>query len=68
MIIQSHVVQIDGSVQEYGLYGLFRPRCPMFPERLLNLITHSLGAGMIVNAFSVFHWDFVILMKEIVSF
>ena len=26
----------------HGLYGLYGPRCPLSPERLLNLITHSL--------------------------
>ena len=26
----------------HGLYGLSGPRCPLSPERLLNLITHSL--------------------------
>ena len=25
-----------------GVYGLYGPRCPMSPERMLNLITHSL--------------------------
>ena len=26
----------------HGLYGLYGPRCPLSPERPLNLITHSL--------------------------
>ena len=30
----------------HGLYGLYGPRCPMSPERLLNLITHSLDLVM----------------------
>ena len=25
----------------HGLYGLYGPRCPLSPERLLDLITHS---------------------------
>ena len=29
----------------HGLYGLYRPCCPLSPERPLNLITHSVVAG-----------------------
>ena len=33
----------------HGLYGLYGPRCPLSPERPLNLITHSLTHCEISN-------------------
>ena len=30
----------------HGLYGLYGPRCPLSPDRPLNLITHSLDAAL----------------------
>ena len=41
----------------HGLYGLYGPRCPLSPERLLNLITHSLLTVWYIGA--------IILKKEI---
>ena len=31
----------------HGLYGLHGPRCPLSPQRLLNLITHSLSLEIV---------------------
>ena len=31
----------------HGLYGLYGPRCPLSPKRLLNLITHSLSLEIV---------------------
>ena len=33
----------------HGSYGLYGPRCPLFPEKLLNLITHSLTCAMLLT-------------------
>ena len=41
----------------HGLYGLYGARCPLSPERPLNLITHSLVLcvvwGMILTMFAI---------------
>ena len=34
-----------------GLYGLYGPRCPLSPERPLNLITHSLPSVRLAHWF-----------------
>ena len=48
----------------YGLYGLYGPQCLLFPERLLNLITHSL-TSIVSDHFEInqfwFHWLQIIL-------
>ena len=37
------------------LYGLYGPQCPMSPERLLNLITHSLDCNFQQHSVSHAH-------------
>ena len=51
------------SMYRLWLHGLYGPRCPLSPERLLNLITHTLPnlSGSNVLMGKIFIWVLVLL-------
>ena len=47
----------------HGLYGLYGPRCPLSPERPLNLITHSL-TWYTINEFTRYTYKVHMMMSS----